>query len=453
MTVNEATANAAGDLEQTRRLTTEVPGPRSRELAERAAKVLPRGLGASHRTWAARSAAGIVEDVDGNLLIDLGSGIATTTVGNAHPEVAAEVARQAQLLTHTCFTNQPYEPYLTLCERLVELAPGDHEKRAALFSTGAESVENAVKYARAFTGRSGIVVFDHAFHGRTNMTMGMTAKNNPYKKSFGPFPADVHRTPSPYALRWEGGAEAAADGAMKQLELLVDAQVGSDTIACVVLEPIQGEGGFIVPPKGFLPRLADFCRERDILFIADEVQTGIARTGSLFACQDEGVVPDLMTLAKGLGGGMPISAVVGRADVMDSVHPGGIGGTYAGNPVACAAALKVLEIVERDGLCERARAIGARIESAMREAQAANPAIGEVRGRGAMMAIELVKEDGITPDAELTSSVVTYAEEHGVVVLSAGTFGNVIRFLPPLSISDDLLDEALSVVAEALSAR
>ncbi|MEJ6020255.1 4-aminobutyrate--2-oxoglutarate transaminase [Corynebacterium sp. H113] len=442
---------AGVDLPQTRLVSTEIPGPKSKALSERAAAVLPAGLGAAQQSWAYRAGGGIVEDVDGNRLIDLGSGIATTTVGNADPKVVAAANAQAELLTHTCFLNQQYEPYLALVEKLVEIMPRSGEKRAALFSTGAEALENAVKYARAFTGRGGVVVFDHAFHGRTNMTMAMTAKNNPYKKSFGPFPGEVYRAPSPYAYRWPGGAEEAADGAMAQLELIVDAQVGAENIACVVLEPIQGEGGFIVPPEGFLTKLAAFCQERGILFVADEVQTGIARTGSMFAVEHEGVEPDLMTLAKGLGGGYPIAAVVGRADAMDAPHRGGIGGTYAGNPVACAAALEVLNACERDNLPQRAREVGEIMTTKLTDAQKSNPAIGDVRGRGAMVAAELIVPGGKTPDSAKVAAVARACEQRGVLVLTAGTYGNVLRLLPPLSISNELLNEAMDILVEELA--
>lgn len=451
MTTSLTATPTVNGIEQSRHLATEIPGPRSRDLTAQATSALPAGLSSGQRTWAKRAAGGIVVDVDGNRLIDLGSGIATTTVGNAHPDVVEAARVQMGELMHTCFLNQPYEGYLHLAQRLADIAPGDHSKRAALFSTGAEAVENAVKYARAFTGRPGVVVFDHSFHGRTNLTMAMTAKNNPYKQSFGPFASDVHRAPSPYSYRWPGGPDSAADDALAQLELLVDAQVGAGNIACIVMEPIQGEGGFIVPPEGFLPRLADFCRDRGILFVADEIQTGIARTGDLFACDHERVVPDLMTLAKGLGGGMPIAAVVGRADVMDAAHRGGIGGTYAGNPVACAAAIAVLDVVEKEGLTERARDIGDRIEAALTKAKSTNPVIGDVRGRGAMYAAELVRADGITPDPARVADVARRCEERGVIVLTAGTFGNVIRLLPPLSIRDGLLDEALAILVEELA--
>lgn len=448
----EASGTTAQPVEQSRHLATEIPGPISRELSARAQAALPQGLGTAQQTWAYRAGGGIVEDVDGNRLIDLGSGIATTTVGNADPRVVAAANDQAQRLTHTCFLNQPYETYLALCEKLAQVAPGNHAKRAALFSTGAEALENAVKYARAATGKSGVVVFDHAFHGRTNMTMAMTAKNNPYKKSFGPFPGEVYRTPSPYTYRWPGTPEEASAEALAQLQLIVDAQVGAENIACVVLEPIQGEGGFIVPPAGFLKKLSEFCSERDILFVADEVQTGVARTGDMFACDHEGVVPDLMTLAKGLGGGYPIAAVVGRAEVMDAPHRGGIGGTYAGNPVACAAALEVLRQCEEEGLPARAREIGEIMTSRLSKAAETNPAIGDVRGRGAMIAVEVVVPGSDkTPDAAKVGAVARACESNGVLVLTAGTYGNVLRFLPPLSISDELLNEALDVVIEQLA--
>lgn len=441
------------NLEQTRFVGTEIPGPRSKELAARAGKALPAGLGSAQSTWAFRAGGGIVEDVDGNRLIDLGSGIATTTVGNADPRVVAAANAQAERLTHTCFLNHPYEPYLELAEQLVDITPGDHEKRAALFSTGAEALENAVKYARAYTGKSGVIVFDHAFHGRTNMTMAMTAKNNPYRKSFGPFPGEVYRAPSPYPYRWPSGPDNAGAEALAQLQLIVDSQVGADSIACVVMEPIQGEGGFIVPPKGFLKQLSEFCRKRNILFVADEVQTGIARTGSMFAVEHEDVIPDLMTLAKGLGGGYPIAAVVGRADVMDAAHRGGIGGTYAGNPVACAAAIEVLRQCREENLAARAAEIGEIITSKLRKAQESNPVIGDVRGRGAMIAAEIVASDegSNVPNPSKVAAVARACEENGVLILTAGTYGNVLRLLPPLSISDELLNEALDILIAELA--
>lgn len=435
---------ASGDIAQSRHLATAIPGPRSADFAARAREALPAGLRSTQPAWAERAGGGIVVDVDGNRLIDLASGIATTTVGNAHPRVAAAVAEQARRLTHTCFLNQPYPGYLELAERLNTLTPGDHAKRTALFSTGAEALENAVKYARAHTGRSAVVVFDHAFHGRTALTMAMTAKADPYKRGFGPFPAEVYRAPAP-------GAGVEASAALAAIRSLVDDQLGAGHVACLVIEPIRGEGGFIVPPPGFLAELTAFCRERGILLVADEVQTGIARTGDLFACTHEGIVPDLITTAKGLGGGLPIAAVTGRAEVMDSAHPGGIGGTYAGNPVACAAALAVLDIVAEEDLCAAARRIGERAHAALAAAAADNPAIAEVRGRGAMIAAELVDPADGSPDPARTAETVRRCATRSVIALTAGTHGNVIRLLPPLSIGADLLDAGLAVLVEELA--
>ncbi|MGB7504728.1 MAG: aminotransferase class III-fold pyridoxal phosphate-dependent enzyme, partial [Mycobacterium sp.] len=320
-------------LAQVRRVCTDVPGPRSRDLAERRSAALPAGLTSAAGVYVAAAGGGVVVDVDGNSFIDLGSGIAVTTVGNSAPAVVSRAAAQLARYTHTCFLATPYEPYIEVAETLNRLAPGSHEKRTALFNTGSEAVENAVKYARAATGRSAVVVFDHAFHGRSLLTMTMTAKNQPYKHGFGPFAPEVYRAPMAYAYRWPSPQNCAAE-AFGQFAHLVDSQIGADTVACVVVEPIQGEGGFIVPAEGFLRSVADFCRDRGILLVADEIQTGIARTGAWFASEHDGLVPDLLTTAKGLAGGLPLAAVTGRADVMDAAHPGGIGGTYSGNPVA-----------------------------------------------------------------------------------------------------------------------
>lgn len=449
----EITIAGGPALDQVRRVVTEIPGPRSRELAARRSAALPAGLASAAEVYAAAAGGGVIVDVDDNSFIDLGSGIGVTTVGNSAPRVVARAVEQLERFTHTCFLATPYEPYLAVAETLNRLTPGTHEKRTALFSTGAEAVENAVKYARAATGRSGVVVFDHAFHGRTYLSMAMTAKNQPYKASFGPFAPEVHRAPMAYSYRWPSGPDNAAAEAFAQFELLVDAQVGADQIACVVVEPIQGEGGFIVPAPGFLRRVADFCQQRGILLIADEVQSGIARTGAWFASEHEGIVPDLITTAKGLAGGFPLAAVTGRADVMDAAHAGGIGGTYAGNPAACAAALGVFETIESEGLLDRAQAIGDFMTHELRSLAADFDIIGEVRGRGAMIAVELVQPGSRTPNREAVAEIVRFCQQHGVFVLTAGTFGNVIRFLPPLTISDALLAEAFTVLREAFTAR
>lgn len=436
-------------LPQERRLVTEIPGPCSRELAQRRAAALPAGLASAAGVYVAAAGGGVIVDVDGNSFIDMGSGIAVTTVGNAAPRVVARAADQLARYTHTCFLATPYEPYIEVAEALNRLTPGDHPKRTALFNTGAEAVENAVKYARAATGRPAVVVFDHAFHGRSLLTMTMTGKSKPYKHGFGPFAPEVYRAPMAYPYRWPSGPEHCAAEAMTQFAQLVDAQIGADLVAAVVVEPIQGEGGFIVPAEGFLPAVADFCRERGILFVADEVQAGIARTGTWFASEHEGLVPDLIVTAKGLAGGMPLAAVTGRADVMDAAPPGGIGGTYSGNPAACAAALGAIEEIETNDLLTRATAIGARLRAGLEAIN--SPLVGEIRGRGAMLAAELVRPGTRDPNPEAVAAVTRYCHDHGVLTLSAGTFGNVLRFLPPLTISDELLDEAVGVLSDAFA--
>lgn len=451
-TLDHLTLPAVGGpaLAQCRRLVTEIPGPRSRELAQRRAAALPAGLSSAAGVYVAAAGGGVVIDVDGNSLIDLGSGIAVTTVGNAAPAVVARAADQLARYTHTCFLATPYEPYLEVAEALNRLTPGEHPKRTALFNTGAEAVENAVKYARAATGRPAVVVFDHAFHGRSLLTMTMTGKAKPYKHGFGPFAPEVYRAPMAYPYRWPSGPQHCAAEAFSQFTQLVDAQIGADMVAAVVVEPIQGEGGFIVPAPGFLPAVAEFCRERGILFVADEVQAGFGRTGTWFACEHEGLVPDLIVTAKGLAGGMPLAAVTGRAEVMDAAPAGGIGGTYSGNPVACAAALGVIEEIETHDLLARAHRIEDLLTAGLRGI--ASPVIGEIRGRGAMIAVELVRPGSREPNPEAVAAVTRYCHDHGVLTLSAGTFGNVLRFLPPLSISDDLLTEALDVLADAFAA-
>ncbi|MGV0741721.1 4-aminobutyrate--2-oxoglutarate transaminase [Mycolicibacterium sp. XJ870] len=433
-------------LQQVRRVRTDIPGPRSLELAARRAAALPAGLASAAGVYVAAAGGGVVVDVDDNSFIDLGSGIAVTTVGNAAPAVVSKAAAQLERYIHTCFLATPYEPYIEVAEALNRLTPGDHDKRTALFNTGSEAVENAVKYARAATGRSAVVVFDHAFHGRSLLTMTMTAKNQPYKHGFGPFAPEVYRAPMAYPYRWPSGPENCADEAFSQFAQLIDAQLGADAVACVVVEPIQGEGGFIEPAPGFLAKVAEFCRDRGILLVADEVQTGIARTGAWFACEHEGLVPDLITTAKGLAGGMPLAAVTGRADVMDAAHSGGIGGTYSGNPVACAAALGVFEEIETGGLIARARAIGDLMVEQLRDIATTTDVIGEIRGRGAMIAAELVAPGTREPNRDAVAALTRHCQNNGVLTLTAGTFGNVLRFLPPLTISDDLLAEAFEVV-------
>jgi 4-aminobutyrate aminotransferase/(S)-3-amino-2-methylpropionate transaminase len=420
-------------------------------LHARKVAAVSSGVGTTLPVYVARAGGGIVVDVDGNQLIDFGSGIAVTSVGNAAPRVAAAVSGQVGQFTHTCFMVTPYEGYVAVCERLNAVTPGEHEKRSALFNSGAEAVENAVKIARTFTGRSVVVAFDHAYHGRTNLTMALTAKSMPYKHGFGPFAGEVYRVPMAYPYRWLTGAERCAEEAFAQFVSLVHAQVGESNTAAVLVEPIQGEGGFIVPAAGFLARVADWCAQHGIVFIADEIQTGFCRTGDWFACEFEGVVPDLITTAKGIAGGLPLAGVTGRSEIMDAVHGGGLGGTYGGNPVACAAALGAIETMQAEDLCGAAR----RIESVMRPRLAGLAekfdAIGEVRGRGAMLAVELVKPGTTDPDPGLTSAVSAACHQAGLITLTAGTYGNVLRFLPPLVISDDLLHEGLDILEAAFA--
>jgi len=408
---------------------------------------VPRGIGTTLPVYTAAAGGGVVVDVDGNSLIDFGSGIAVTTVGNSAPRVAAAVAAQVEAFTHTCFMVTPYDGYVRVAEELNRLTPGSHEKRTVLFNSGAEAVENAVKIARAHTSKQSVVAFDHAYHGRTNLTMALTAKNMPYKSGFGPFAAEVYRAPLSYPYRDSGleGPEAA-----RRAIDTIEKQVGVENLAALVIEPIQGEGGFIVPAPGFLSALVEWCQANDVVFIADEVQTGFARTGEMFAVNHEGVVPDLIVTAKGIAGGLPLAAVTGRAEIMDAPHVGGLGGTYGGNPIACAAALAVIETIEGDGLIDRARSIEKTMKERLTALQQADPRIGDVRGRGAMIAIELVHPDTDIPDAELTRRTAAAAHQQGLVVLTCGTHGNVLRFLPPLAIPDHLLTQGLDVLAAVL---
>jgi 4-aminobutyrate aminotransferase/(S)-3-amino-2-methylpropionate transaminase len=436
------------NLPQVRRLVTEIPGPRSRELAARRAAAVPAGVNAMMPSFIAAAGGGVLVDVDGNSLIDMGSGIAVTSVGNSAPEVVARATEQLAAFTHTCFMVAPYEGYVAVCEELNRLTPGQHEKRTALFNSGAEAVENAVKIARAHTGRPAVVVFEHAYHGRTNLTMGMTAKSMPYKHGFGPFAPEIYRVPLSYPYRDGLSGPQAAARAIER----IDREVGSGAVAAIVIEPIAGEGGFIVPAPGFLPALAAYARESGIVLVADEIQTGFARTGDWFACEHEEVVPDLITTAKGIAGGLPLAGVTGRAEIMDAVHPGGLGGTYGGNPVACAAALGAIETMRSLDLNSAARRIEAVMLPRLAQISQATGRIGDIRGRGAMIAVELVVPGSTIADRETTSAVAKACHNQGVVVLTAGSFGNVLRFLPPLTMPEHLLVEALDVIADAFAA-
>ena len=444
------TATVGGPaLPQERRLVTAIPGPNSLALHDRRRASVSAALGASVPVYAARAGGGVIVDVDGNTLIDLGSGIAVTNVGNAAPRVAEAVARQAHDLTHTCFMVAGYEPYIAVCEELNALTPGDHAKKSALFNSGAEAVENAVKIARSATGRNAVVAVEHAYHGRTNLTMALTAKNMPYKQGFGPFASEIYRVPTSYPLR-DGGCsgEQAAARAITRIE----SEVGASNLAALIIEPIAGEGGFIVPAPGFLPALAQWCRDNGVVFIADEIQTGFCRTGAWFACEHEGVVPDLITTAKGIAGGLPLAAVTGRADLMDAVHVGGLGGTYGGNPVACAAALGAIDTMRAERLADRAVELGAIMVDALRSLAERVDVVADVRGRGAMVALELAEPGTLAPLPALTKRIAARCASEGVVVLTAGSHGNVLRLLPPLVISDELLSDGLAVLCGAVEA-
>lgn len=448
--VQAPSASALRTLEQKRVVKTEIPGPRSRELHEYRKAHVPNGFGIILPVFVEAADRGILRDVDGNQIIDLASGIAVTSVGASHPAVVEAVKAQADIFTHTCFMVTEYELFAQVCARLNKIVPGDHEKRTALFTTGAEAIENAVKIARSFTGRSDVIVFDHAYHGRTLFTLGMTAKEAPYKTGFAPFPEHIHRAPFAYPLHWRTGPENAVPEALAAFEDLIK-RVGPDKVAAAVLEPIQGEGGFIVPGEGFIAGVREITKKYGIVMVADEVQAGMGRTGKMFSIQHEGVVPDIVCTAKALAGGMPLSAVTGRADIMEAVGTGGLGGTYAGNPLACAAALAVLDELEKDdALLERARRIEELVRRELEPLVSQQGPVAQVRGRGAMMAVEICHPGTNEPDMPTTKEIAAVCHGQGVLVLTCGTHGNVMRLLPPLVIDDDLLVDGLRVLAAAV---
>jgi len=440
-------ATSEHEVAQERRIVTAVPGPKSQALHARRLEVVSGGVGTTLPVYIDRAHDAIVVDVDGNHFIDLGGGIGVMGVGHTNDAVVAAVQDQVAKLTHTLFTVTPYEPYVRVAELLVQHTPGDHAKKVVLVNSGAEALENAVKIARKHTGRNGVAVLDHGYHGRTNLTMAMNFKAMPYNLGFGPFAGDVYHAPNSYPFH-DGlsGAEAA-----KRTISYLEKRVGAQDLACLVAEPIQGEGGFIVPAEGYLLALQEWCTANGIVFVADEVQSGVARTGAWYASEHFGLVPDMITTAKGIAGGMVLAGVVGRAEIMDSAHAGGLGGTYGGNPVACAAAIAVFDQIEERGLLHEAARIERTLVPLLRELQAKHPVIGDVRGIGAMIAIEFVDPETHEPDAATVSRLAAAAAQHGVLVLTAGTYGNVIRFLPPLVISDELLREAVAVLDTALS--
>ena len=437
------------------RLQTEIPGPNSRALLARRAKAVPRGVPAVTPIAVVHAEGSVLTDADGNRLIDFGGGIGVVNTGHRHPGVVEAVRTQLDRFAHVCFPVSTYEPYVELAERLNRLTPGTHEKRTFFVNSGAEAVENAVKVARYFTGRQAVLCFDHGFHGRTNLTMALTAKVMPYKKGFGPFAPEVYRIPYPYCYRCaegpSGGRCCLADTA--RLEQILAGTVDPGSVAAIIMELELGEGGFVPAPVEYVQTLAAFAKQHGILFIADEIQTGFGRTGKLFASEHYGLVPDLMTTAKSLAGGLPLAAVTGRADVMEAPHVGGLGGTYGGNPLACAAALAVLDAMEAERIPAHAQRTGDRVKARFRQWAEQFPCIGDVRGLGAMVGLELVTDrESRTPDKALTGRVLAAALERGLVLLSAGTFGNTIRVLAPLTADDAIIDEGLDVMGAALEA-
>lgn len=425
------------------------PGPRAEELLRRTRAVVPPALDLLTPVFVVRAEGARLWDADGHVYLDLSGGVGCLNVGHSHPKVIAAITEQAQRFTHTDFTVAPYEAYVAVAERLVALAPGAGPKRAALFNSGAEAVENAVKVARAATGRPALIAFEGAFHGRTYLALSLTSRVDPYKRRLGPFMPEVYRAPYPDPYRTPSADPTAY--VMDHLERMLVAQVAPDAVAAVIVEPVLGEGGFVVPPPDFLPALRALCDRHGILLIVDEIQTGFGRTGRMFAVEHSGVAPDLLVVGKSLAAGMPLSAVVGRADVFDQVPPGTLGGTYVGNPVACAAALAVLEVIEEERLVERARLLGAVLEARLAAWAARYPLVGEARGLGAMRAVELVRDRATrTPAPEATAAVLRQALAGGVLALRAGLYGNVIRFLMPLVIAEEDLQRALDILEEAL---
>jgi 4-aminobutyrate aminotransferase/(S)-3-amino-2-methylpropionate transaminase len=435
-------------------LVTRIPGPKSQALTARRAQAVPRGVSTAAAIGVVHAENAVITDADGNHLIDFAGGIGVLNAGHRNPQVVAAIRSQIDHYTHACFAVASYEPYVALAERLNALTPGSHPKRTVLVNTGAEAIENAVKIARSATGRSAIVAFEHAFHGRTNLTMGLTAKVMPYKKGFGPFAPEIYRIPFPYCYRCDrGGAATCCQAAPGYFDRLFTTLIDPSQVAAIVMELQLGEGGFVPAPVEVVQALAAFAEQHGILFIADEIQSGFGRTGRMFACEHYGLVPDLIATAKSLAGGLPLAAVTGRAEIMDAVHAGGLGGTYGGNPLACSAALAVLDVMESDHLAARGELVGARIRARFEQWAGRFPCLGDVRGLGAMVAMELVTDRSTKePAKELTQRVLAEALTRGLVLLSAGTFGNVVRVLVPLTVSDEVLDEGLAVLEESLQA-
>lgn len=439
--------------EKTAAIVTEIPGPKSRALLERRLSVVARGVSYGTEVFAAEAKGALIKDVDGNVFIDFAAGIGVINAGHCDDEVVAAIREQAGKYIHTSFNVCMYEPYVALAEKLTQRAPGSFPKKVMFANSGAEAVENAVKIARKYTGKPMVVSLESAFHGRTYMAMTLTSKVKPYKDGFAPYCSDTFKIPSPYYYRSNSplSEEAFGYACAQRFADQLKGELSPDMIAAVIIEPVQGEGGFIVPPKSYLVRMQEICRENGIVLIIDEIQSGFGRTGRLFCCEHAGIEPDLITMSKSIAGGLPLSAVVGRAEIMDAPGPGGIGGTFGGNPVSCAAALKVLELMDKENLPAKAEHIGRRMLDRLRAMQEKYPVIGQVRGLGAMLAIELVKDpETKQPDKEIVGKIISACTKKGVILMSAGLFGNCIRFLPPLVMTDEQIDYGMDVLDEAI---
>lgn len=437
-------------IPQQRLVVTEIPGPRSKEIHARRQAVVPPGVHSVLPVYIERAHDSILVDVDGNQIVDVCGGIGVTTIGHTDDAVVAAAREQMGKVTHTLFTMTPYEPYVRVAENLAKHVPGSTAAapyKTLLMNSGAEAVENGVKIARKHTGRPGVAVLEHAYHGRTMLTSSMNHKAAPYALGYGPRAGDIYKAPNSYPLHDGLSGEEAAKRTIAHLEKVA----GAEDLACLVVEPIQGEGGFIVPAEGFLPAIAEWCRANGIVFIADEVQAGMARTGTVFSIEQFGVEPDIVLSAKGIAGGLPLAGITGRAEIMDKSQPGGLGGTFGGNPVACAAAVAVFDQIEQQSLLAEAKRIEQTFGGALRELAAKHPAIAEVRGIGAMLAIEVVKPGTLEPDADLVARVINYAAQNGVLLLSSGVHNQAIRFLPSLKMSDELLLDVAGVLDEAFA--
>lgn len=435
-------------------LVTEIPGPNSQKLLARKENYVSRGPSNLLPVFAAEARGALIKDVDGNVFIDFAGGIGVINAGHCPPAVVESIQKQAAKYLHTCWHVVMYEPYVELAEKLAAITPGNFPKKTMFVNSGAEAVENAVKIARKYTGRTGIISLENAFHGRTLMTMTLTSKVKPYKFGFGPFAPDVYKIPSAYCYRCPYGAQYPGCGleCAEKFRRFFITEFPAENIAAFIAEVVQGEGGFIVQPKEFLQRIKAICEENGILFIADEIQTGFGRTGSLFAIDQYGIEPDLITMAKSLAAGLPLSAVTGRAEIMDAPSPGEIGGTYGGNPLACTAGLEVIKLVEKENLCQRAEQIGARMENRLKEMQDKYELIGDVRRLGAMVAIELVKDRKTKEPAPVeTKQAAAGCHQKGLIVLPAGVFSNVLRFLVPLVIEDEVLERGLDILEQSLA--